>query len=235
MKKFLSLILALTLLVLCLASCAGDGSGGGDTEHVHKYADATCKTAKKCSCGLTDGQPLNTHTFDKGVCTVCEKELIDEVGSLAIDHDNSAAKKGFSVGTESGYINDTDIVHVTATVTADGDTEDVWLAASITITQDAIVSGTYEWEFKRNTYNEEADRYENETMKGTFIAPVLSSSSDLTVTEIKNFSDSDATSLKGTAFEMLEDAIKDLIAPVLVESESNITVADLGFENFTDK
>ncbi len=38
--------------------------------HTHKYSDATCTEAKKCSCGATDGAALG-HDYKNGACSRC--------------------------------------------------------------------------------------------------------------------------------------------------------------------
>lgn len=52
-----------------------DGSWGDNTssdEHKHTFKDATCTTAKTCSCGATEGKALG-HKYTNGVCSRCGK------------------------------------------------------------------------------------------------------------------------------------------------------------------
>ena len=50
--------------------------------HTHKYADATCTSPKKCSCGATKGYAIG-HEYQDGVCCVCgivdEEQILSEI------------------------------------------------------------------------------------------------------------------------------------------------------------
>ena len=229
MKKFLCLILALTLLTVGLVSCSGNDTKDSETKHVHVFADPTCKSAKLCSCGATEGEPLKAHTFENGVCKICEKTLIKELGAIARDQKIPNQDGGYFVTTQNGDNYSADITSVAASISVDGSVDTVWLGAKIVITQEAITSGTYSWEFTRNTYVEEFNRYEVETLKGTFKATELSSASALTVTDIEGFSESDATGIMSTVYELVNDVVEQRIAPLVSASDSNLTMATLGF------
>lgn len=41
--------------------------------HTHKYADATCKSPRTCSCGSTEGAALG-HNYVEGVCSLCNEK-----------------------------------------------------------------------------------------------------------------------------------------------------------------
>ena len=226
MKKFLCLTLALTLLTVGLVSCSGNDSKDSETEHVHVFADPTCKSAKLCSCGATEGEPLKAHTFENGVCKVCEKTLIKELGSIARDQKIPEQDGGYFVTTQNGDNYSADITSVVADLSIDGSVDTVWLGAKIVITQEAITSGTYGWEFTRNTYVEELNRYEVETLKGTLKASDISA---LTVTATEGFSESDAAGLMDTVSGLVKDVVKQRISPLVSASDSNLTMADLGF------
>ena len=226
MKKFLCLTLALTLLTVGLVSCSGNDTKDSETEHVHVFADPTCKSAKLCSCGATEGEPLKAHTFENGVCKVCEKTLIQEIGTIARDKKTVNPNDGYLVTTKNGDNYSADITSVVAGLSIDGSVETVWLGAKIVITQEAITSGTYGWEFTRNTYVEELNRYEVETLKGMLKASDISA---LTVTDNEGFSEGDVAGLMDTVSGLVKDVVKQRISPLVSASDSNLTMADLGF------
>lgn len=99
-KKILSVILLISILTCMLTSCGHEHEfgewtvsrrptcqkdgletrtcecGEQETRTIvatgHSYTDATCTLAKTCSkCNQTEGEPLG-HSFDKGLCSVCE-------------------------------------------------------------------------------------------------------------------------------------------------------------------
>ena len=59
--------------------------------HTHKYADATCTSPKKCSCGQISGTALG-HKFENGVCVVCK--IVDE--EKYVDAQVKAADNAFT-------------------------------------------------------------------------------------------------------------------------------------------
>ena len=243
MKKLLSLILALVLLSLCLVACDADGSGQ-DTEHVHEYADATCKDPQKCTCGYTKGEPLNAHTFEKGVCAVCEKELIDELGRLA-RKDNEQKKEQnqsqlYSVSGESMYVTDTDIVSVSTSMgeyypsPQDKEYSDGY-TVTLTITQESLTSGIYKWELRRSVYVKESNYYKNTYMFGTITAAEFSAGAALTLTdngEYTAFTEAEKPDYMSKASKQLNLIVKDRLPALLAGNESGLTVADLGFANY---
>lgn len=45
-------------------------NASSEETHIHTFVAATCVSAEKCSCGVTNGTALG-HKFSNGTCTVC--------------------------------------------------------------------------------------------------------------------------------------------------------------------
>lgn len=72
MKRFLSVLFALCVL-LSLCACTAEPQATEPTEETcqHNWIDATCATPKTCSiCGTKEGYGTG-HSWEEGVCTVC--------------------------------------------------------------------------------------------------------------------------------------------------------------------
>lgn len=65
-------------------------SSTNQSKHTHKYANATCTTPKKCSCGATKGNALG-HKYKNGICSTCK--VVDEQKYVEAQID--AADKAF--------------------------------------------------------------------------------------------------------------------------------------------
>lgn len=79
MKRVFSVVYVLIMLI-SLCACAADPQATEptllQTEPVcqHSWTEATCTAPKTCSlCGVKEGVALG-HTYDTGICTVCEAE-----------------------------------------------------------------------------------------------------------------------------------------------------------------
>ncbi|MBE6798493.1 MAG: hypothetical protein E7525_01765 [Ruminococcaceae bacterium] len=48
--------------------------------HVHNFSEATCKSPAKCSCGKTQGEPLE-HIFTEAVCILCGYQSVNSNAS----------------------------------------------------------------------------------------------------------------------------------------------------------
>lgn len=56
--------------------------------HSHRYSEATCTEAAKCSCGIIKGD-AHGHNFEKGVCTWCNAKIDEEdLSHIVITNDN---------------------------------------------------------------------------------------------------------------------------------------------------
>ena len=243
MKRIFALLLAVLMLCLSLSLVACDSSDKDpdDTQHTHVFADATCKAPKTCSCGATDGEPLNAHTFENGVCKVCEKTLLQELRDLVYDEDTGKVKEDFILATDSGYINDLDVVSISAKISVDApNSETDWYGIEIKLTQEAITSGIYEWSFSSNIYDNENDRYLPDILEGTLTAAdfTKASTSALTVTDnfgnygADGFDEAEVSQYLTVAAELLDGVIEAKLVPLFTLNESGLTIADLGFEQY---
>ena len=243
MKKLLSLILAALLLSVCLVGCDADGSGK-DTQHVHELADATCKDPQKCSCGYTKGEPLNAHSFEKGVCTVCEKELIDELGRIA-KADNEKKKEQnqtqlYSVSHEGAYVSDNiESISVSmgeSTPSAQDKNYTDGYTDTLTVDQESLTTGTYEWKLTRRIYIKEGNYYATTHMFGTITAADFSAAATLTLAENPDnytaFTETEKPDYMAKASKQLDLIVKNRLSVLLVGNESGLTVADLGFAKY---
>lgn len=244
MKRIFILILSALLLCGTLTSCGIFGSGEQQTQHVHEYSEANCKDPQKCSCGATKGETLNNHSFENGVCTICEKTLINELGRLAKAINESKKEQNeslpYSVSTESHYANDTDIVSVSFgegeswPSTADPEYTD-GISLTITITQEGLESGVYEWQFTRRVYIKSENYYDGTHLFGTVTAADFSNTATLTTVEkpnYKTFDDAEKSEYLSKATKLLDKALKTDLIPLLADNESGLTAEDLGFVNY---
>ncbi len=247
MKRIVSLLLAILLLCFSISMVACDSSSDRetidtepeDTQHTHTFADATCKVPKTCACGATDGEPLNAHTFENGVCKVCEKTLLQEIRSIIYDTQKGTFTEGFSVETESGSTYSPDVTSIFATIAVDiPNSETDWYGITITLTQETILSGVYEWSFTRNIYVEESHRYFVSKLVGTVPAAEFTGASSLTVTDNVGhvngdpFSTEEIPEYVSIAADLLDGLIKAKLVPLFTLNESNLTIADLGFNQY---
>lgn len=124
MKKFLSVMLALTL-VLALCACGGEPANTPagttaamdettvpeTTAHVHVFSEATCLEAGVCACGETSGEPAG-HLFDDATCTspmtcaVCNITEGDALGHTYSEATCLEAATCMNCGETSGDLGD---------------------------------------------------------------------------------------------------------------------------------
>ena len=88
MLKKLILFLIIFSMILCLPACniskpkkgENDESGSSqiEPEHTHVFAEATCISPQKCSCGVTEGEALG-HDYVDGECSRCGKIDLDSL------------------------------------------------------------------------------------------------------------------------------------------------------------
>ena len=82
-------------------------------QHTHTFSDATCKTPAKCSCGKTQGEPLE-HIFNDAVCILCDYESLNSNashGSYEAVIDN---KDGFITSIKVDFYHDTELIIIMA-------------------------------------------------------------------------------------------------------------------------
>ncbi len=223
MKKVLSLILALILLVSCLISCENSSS---ETEHTHQFSDADCKSPKSCECGATEGARTQTHSFENGVCTICGKTLINELSRLIYENKVWNVDQGLSYSENNG---DTNCVYMRI---SEGIATEVVFHVTVTMTQDGITSGLFEWEIKRNTYIKDKNQYDSDIIKGTIATDKFSASAGLSVTEVDGLSDGEVSEYTQKASRLIDKAIKQYLAVGILGNKSGLTVADFGFKNY---
>ena len=238
MKKTLSILLAILLLALTLTAC---DLGGAEqhTKHTHEYAEANCKLPRICSCGMHSGYPLNNHSFEKGVCTVCEKDIIDELGRMGLEFNNTDLAKemeyGIGVETVEGSTSRDDIESIAFSASEKID-ENTVVAAVVTVNGEGFKSGVYEWYIILNEYVESSNSMRNTYLFGTLEATSFNTSATLTeVVKEENyriFEDDLKPVYTAKAVELIDRAITGELTAFLKDNESGITVADLGFKNY---
>lgn len=237
MKRILVLSLVIILVCTCFVACEAEQS----TPHVHEYADADCKQPQKCSCGATLGDALNSHSFANGICTVCQKEMIDELGRIAKnDNDNKAEQKLsplFSVksGDSHGDIESISASSGESFPSKQDSSVTEGYSVTLTVTQDGLLSGIYSWQIRRSVYVKESNYYDNSYMFGTINASEFSENAELTLTDngnYKEFDDSEKQEYLNKVSHHLDIIIKERLTALLEGNESGLTVADLGFVNY---
>ncbi|MBQ9760341.1 MAG: hypothetical protein IJW16_03210 [Clostridia bacterium] len=231
MKRILSLLLTLVLLSACLVSCDGDDADGTTEAHVHQYAPATCLSAKRCSCGATEGEK-GGHSFVNCVCNVCEITLLDYLVDLAKNPDTNKIEnenlylKYITESSDSYYV-------LYARAFADHPTnEDAYYTTELALTQQALLSGIFEWSFYCSTYIEERNQYDVQTISGTVTAAEFTASTSLTVSENNGFTDIEAANFLSRVPTGLDQIITDELIPLLAGNNAGLTVKDLGFDKY---
>ncbi len=235
MKKLLSVLLALIFTVLCFAAC--DGEVNNDDVHVHSYAEANCKDPRTCECGKTEGEALKSHNFENNECTVCQRPLIDGLGIAAKDKDGKN-KSGFYVylkDKNTGAVEKVTFSESEVQYNADGSRKDPYFGVTVTITQEGIVSGIYEWQFVRQVYVKESNYYDNDYLHGTFKASSLAENQDFNITENKDFTEDEAVEFAAKAYDLVNAAVEEMFVPIFEGNESNLTAADFGFGAYIKK
>lgn len=237
MKRILALSLVILLVCVCFVACEAEQS----TPHVHEYADADCKQPQKCSCGATLGEALNNHSFANGVCTVCQKEMIDELGRIARNDNDKKDEQDltplFSVqsGDSRGDIESISASSGESFPSKQDSTVSEGYSVTLTLTQEGLLSGTYSWRILRSVYVKDGNYYDNSYMFGTIKASEFSENAELTLTDngnYKEFDDSEKSEYLDKVSHHLDLIIKERLTALLTDNESGLTVADLGFANY---
>ncbi len=234
MKRYFALILTLILLLASFNSC---DTTEAKTEHEHSFSNATCKSPKSCECGAIEGEPLNVHHFTNGVCNVCSIPLINELKYSVVDPNTNKLKTGFTVKTQSGYITDDDIINIVAEFAIKNQNSLDSDGVKLTFTQESILSGSYEWEFRHLTYLAEVDQFESKVLRGTLKASEFSENTKLTYIDNpestdNRFPDNEIPTYLQLTTTLLDRLINETLIPALNGNESNVTVADFGFVNY---
>ena len=224
MKKITALLLSVLLIALPLAACESE-DGTEYTTHTHNFSDPTCVAPKTCECGATEGFATGKHTFVDAVCTVCERKLVVELARLIGEIGSDDLLDGFYIARGEN----SSVEYITVYVTPAQSIDAVQLRVSVKISQEAILTGVYEWAFTRSTYYSANDAYRRHNLFGTFSTSGFSSPTDFTVTKNDGFSDNEAETYLALMPNEIDRMVKERLAPAIEKNASGITAADFGF------
>ncbi|MBR2311273.1 MAG: hypothetical protein IKA47_12205 [Oscillospiraceae bacterium] len=68
--------------------------------HIHTFSEATCSQPKTCTCGATEGAPIE-HKYVDGVCSVCEYNDPDYANTMVWIPTNGGTKYHRHAGCSS--------------------------------------------------------------------------------------------------------------------------------------
>lgn len=80
-------------------------------QHTHTFSDATCKLPAKCSCGKTQGEPLE-HIFSDAVCILCDFKSLNSTASHGEYQTTLENKDGTVTKINVSFFHDTQFIMV---------------------------------------------------------------------------------------------------------------------------
>ena len=218
MKKFLSLILALSFILLSFISC--EDKTDEKKAETHYISNTVSSLPQHTS-----------HTIANGKCSICGIDIFDELVKLVKEQNNS-----YKNSDESGNNTKTYSIKYDANSAITG-TEYVWIESTennnyyyLTIRKGGVQTTTYEWRYSGSALTKAI--YLNGTLNPTLL-PSESAFSLKTNIVVQNnqretLSESEMPFLGTTYSEMIQQTL----VPLLRNSSTYLTPADYGFINY---
>lgn len=105
------------------------------TTHTHLFADATCRTPKKCACGATEGN-VAAHVLEGETCKWCKQVVAVNPGSFNADITYSCISRRYDNGESFSMPADYDCYVITfLKFNGSSSTQDACLESETPITQ----------------------------------------------------------------------------------------------------
>ena len=271
MKKILCLIL-ITIFILVTVSCNSESSNSGkvtqpiqkpqatqstqksqttqstqkpkntNSAHVHSFVPATCKLPKTCSCGVTEGKPLDAHDTVDGKCSMCNISYYEELRELLFKHgtydkkniavNGTLMKESYTYVVQKGYAKYEMIISKYEDESEWSDEITLYItSSSIVDSEESFVLWIDKASVKKQTYSWRYNGAGTSEVSGSVYAPDFSSTVILKYTSA-TCSSSLAGKYVESASGRLSLAVKGIFKELLGKSENNITLTNFGFENY---